>query len=103
MKFSFKRWRRIALTVLFSFLPLAFLSLGPAAQQSSLIPSENQDIESFIKVYWQRPIPLQGTPPTYFTEKEASLYPEARSFIEMTLKESGNALHLVFEKVIPIH
>ncbi|MFQ5850954.1 MAG: multiheme c-type cytochrome [Candidatus Binatia bacterium] len=36
-----------------------------------------QKIEVFFKNYWQTPIPLQGPPPTSFTEKEASLRPEA--------------------------
>lgn len=77
MKLLLNRWRRIALSVLSAFLGAAFFSLDPAAQQTSLIPSENQDIESFIKVYWQRPIPLQGAAPTYLTKKEVSLHPEA--------------------------
>ena len=39
--------------------------------------SLDQDIEGFIKAYWQRPIPLQGKPPASFRELEAGLYPEA--------------------------
>jgi hypothetical protein len=77
VKLFSRRWQRIALAVLFAFLGLAFLCPDPAAQQSSLIPSTSQDIESFLKLYWQRPIPPQGVVPTYFTKKEASLHPEA--------------------------
>lgn len=39
--------------------------------------SVNQDIEHFLRLYWQRPIPLQGLAPASFTEKEVSLRPEA--------------------------
>lgn len=77
MKLSFNRWRRIALVGLCAFLGLALFYLAPAARQGSLSPSTGQDIESFFKVYWQRPIPLQGVPPSSFTEKEVSLHPEA--------------------------
>jgi hypothetical protein len=39
--------------------------------------SSSQDIENFFKTYWVRPIPLQGSPPASFSQKEASLSPEA--------------------------
>lgn len=39
--------------------------------------SPDQELENFFTAYWQRPIPLQGPPPTSFTVKEASLRPEA--------------------------
>lgn len=44
---------------------------------SALLPSVNQDIEDFFKVYWQRPISLQGDPPSSFTTQESSLSPES--------------------------
>lgn len=55
------------------FFPLA----GPKDSRPPLRPSIDQDIEHFFSAYWQRPIPLQGKPPESFTEKEASLSPEA--------------------------
>ena len=39
--------------------------------------SIDQGLEDFFKVYWQRPIPLQGNPPRNFSKLEASLRPEA--------------------------
>ncbi|MFQ5683277.1 MAG: ammonia-forming cytochrome c nitrite reductase subunit c552 [Candidatus Binatia bacterium] len=46
---------------------------------SGVIPSSllNADLEDFFRGYWQTPIPLQGVPPSAFTEKEASISPEA--------------------------
>lgn len=59
------------------FLVARFLPPPTKDSQARLSLSLNQDIESFFKAYWQRPIPLQGSPPSSFTEKEASLRPEA--------------------------
>lgn len=64
-----------------AFLLLVFAWFFPSWNQnnprSTLSLSLDQDIEGFFKAYWQRPISLQGVPPTSFTEKEASLRPEA--------------------------
>ncbi|MBI4527037.1 MAG: ammonia-forming cytochrome c nitrite reductase subunit c552 [Deltaproteobacteria bacterium] len=53
---------------LFSFAP----SLNDASKTVL-----DREAEDFFKSYWARPIPLQGSPPPSFTEKEASLRPEA--------------------------
>lgn len=45
--------------------------------RSQPAPSVEQGLEEFFRVYWQRPIALQGRAPQNFTEKEASLTPEA--------------------------
>jgi hypothetical protein len=34
------------------------------------------ELEDFLKVYWQKPIPLQGPPPPGYTKIEGSLKPE---------------------------
>lgn len=48
-------------------------------QESFSLPnfSLDQPINIFFKNYWQRPIPLQGIPPSSYTAKEASLSSEA--------------------------
>jgi hypothetical protein len=48
-----------------------------SALQPRLIPDLDSDIETFFKNYWQRPIPLQGPAPASFSDREASLKPEA--------------------------
>lgn len=58
------------------FLTTQFPSPRPNDFEASLGAS-NAGAEEFFKTYWKRPIPLQGLPPTLFTEKEASLRPEA--------------------------
>jgi len=79
------RWQKIVFGVgsLLGLLGLSlfgvwlFLAADPKGQQSPPSPSPNQDIEEFFKVYWQRPISVQGVAPSYFTKKEASLTPAA--------------------------
>lgn len=39
--------------------------------------SEEEKAEEFFEDYWRTPIALQGLPPAHYTEKEASLRPEA--------------------------
>ena len=81
----FHRWQQalfvlgslLGLLVLLSLIARFFPSQSPKDSQVSPTHSINQDIESFFKLYWQRPIPLQGPSPASFTEKEASLRPEA--------------------------
>lgn len=49
----------------------------PKEPQTASGPVVDQAAEEFFKSYWQRPIAVQGSPPPTFTEKEASLRPEA--------------------------
>ena len=81
----FQRWRQIAFVAagFLGFLLLIFLVLRFSRTsdnkdlETSLTLTVDQPIEDFLKSYWQRPIPLQGAAPASFTEKEASLKPEA--------------------------
>lgn len=82
---GFHRWRQVVfvlggllgLVFLLSLIARLFPPQSPKNFQLPPSPSINQDIESFFKLYWHRPIPLQGPAPTSFTEKEASLSPKA--------------------------
>ncbi|MGH7771702.1 MAG: multiheme c-type cytochrome [Candidatus Binatia bacterium] len=62
----------------FFFLLIArfFPSHSPNDFEPPLSLAVDQNIEDFFKAYWQRPIPLQGLPPSSFTDKEASLRSE---------------------------
>lgn len=64
---------------LLGILILAFVvaRLFLLTKPSSRAPSVDQTMEDFFALYWQRPIALQGSPPRSFSEKEASLSPEA--------------------------
>lgn len=80
----FRRGQQVVLVLgavlalpLLLFLIARFLPPPTKDSQARLSLSLNQDIDSFFKNYWQRPIALQGLPPTAFIEKEASLSPEA--------------------------
>lgn len=78
--------RFIALVAVLSVL-LVLVAVGlwffvPRAIHTSSVPikphpDDIQDAEIFFRDYWRRPIPLQGTPPVSFSEREASLGPEA--------------------------
>ncbi|HWP60484.1 MAG TPA: ammonia-forming cytochrome c nitrite reductase subunit c552 [Candidatus Acidoferrales bacterium] len=48
---------------------------GGAEELSKL--SANQELAEFLRIYWQRPIALQGAPPRAYSDLEASLRPEA--------------------------
>ena len=64
-------------TAIITFLAF-WLRLPNRSEQTPGNPfSLDQNIEGFIKAYWQRPIPLQGKPPASFSELEARLHPEA--------------------------
>ena len=63
----------LLLFLFFRFLPMS----GSKDFKPSVSPSRDLPIEDFFRSYWQRPVPLQGSPPVSFTEKEASLSPEA--------------------------
>ncbi|MBI4487855.1 MAG: ammonia-forming cytochrome c nitrite reductase subunit c552 [Deltaproteobacteria bacterium] len=80
----FKRGQQVVLVLgavlglpLLLFLIARFLPPPTKDSQARLSLSLNQDIDSFFKNYWHRPIPPQGSPPNSYTEKEASLSPEA--------------------------
>ncbi|MCH7569057.1 MAG: ammonia-forming cytochrome c nitrite reductase subunit c552 [Deltaproteobacteria bacterium] len=78
-------WRRASLIMgcllgLLIFLYLAGLfprRSGVENSEPSPSLSLNLSIEEFFGNYWQTPIPPQGSPPTRFTDAEASLQPEA--------------------------
>lgn len=48
-----------------------------SALQPRLISDLDSDIEASLNDYWHRPIPLQGPAPASFSDREASLRPEA--------------------------
>jgi len=65
------------LVVLF-FLVARFLpSSSQEREKGPSVPTLDKEAEKFFNSYWERPIPLQGLPPANYTEKEASLRPEA--------------------------
>ena len=66
------RWRKETLF----FVAAAILALPPLLAVA-LFFSPEREPEIFFAAYWERPIPLQGPPPASFTEREASLRPEA--------------------------
>jgi len=39
--------------------------------------SVHRELDDFLKIYWQRPVPPQGAPPPSYSDLEASLRPEA--------------------------
>ncbi len=55
------------------FFPSSFTD--PRQPPSSL--TSHQDLEGFLKSYWQTPIASQGLPPPSYSKLEASLSPEA--------------------------
>ena len=65
------------------FLALLFLVvwvLNPLGYKETGAPpalSHDRGVEEFFEEYWRRPIAPQGSPPPGYTEKEASLKPEA--------------------------
>jgi len=80
----FRRWpKSIVAGVTLGLLLLVFLALRfsfpskPEDSETAPFPSVDQSLEDFFKAYWQRPIPPQGPAPAGFSEKEASLSPEA--------------------------
>ena len=83
MHFCLPKRALLAVGSLFGILAIAFIVtrfLLPRTPKDNLPPtnlSVDQSIEDFFTAYWQRPIPLQGLAPALFTEKEASLTPEA--------------------------
>ncbi|MEE9145088.1 MAG: multiheme c-type cytochrome [Candidatus Binatia bacterium] len=76
------RWASLILGGLLVFLVLLFLAgpffrrPGVENRQTSPSISMDQGIEEFFRDYWQTPIPPQGSPPTPYTDVEASLSPE---------------------------
>ena len=84
-RLRFRSWQQTFLWGggLLGLLVLLFLVarfLPPTSHRDDQAPrfaSSDQEVEEFFKDYWRRPIPLQGSPPTNYTEKEASLRPEA--------------------------
>ncbi len=59
------------------FYPPAMTFLGGTeSPEFHAGPSTELDLEQFFLAYWERPIPLQGTPPAFFGDKESSLSPE---------------------------
>ncbi len=60
------------------FLVARFLpSSSQEREKSPSVSTLDQEAEKFFHEYWRRPIPPQGPPPVAYTEKEASLRPEA--------------------------
>lgn len=54
-----------------------FAPTGSDLSDSSSIPSPELALEDFFNIYWQRPIAIQGDPPTGYSQLETSLKPEA--------------------------
>lgn len=82
MHFSSGRRAVILAGCALGILLIAFLSVRSHLHSPKVKPdpgslSVNQNLDDFFRVYWQRPIPLQGPAPSAFTDKEASLTPEA--------------------------
>jgi len=79
LSFSFQRhWLIIAgciLGVVLVALPAILRSVTSKRVAADL--SKDEELDQFFKTYWQRPIPPQGPAPSSFTDKEASLAPEA--------------------------
>jgi len=67
----------LALVLLLLIFAWFFPSWSQKNPRSTVSLTLDQDLENFFKLYWQRPVPLQGAPRASFTEKEASLRPEA--------------------------
>jgi len=80
-----RRWKRslflfgtlLGGALLFLLIRLFLPSPFTDPRQLPSGPSSNQDLESFLKGYWQTPIALQGPPPPSYSKLEASLSPEA--------------------------
>ncbi len=81
----FRLWQQTLLWVggLLGLLILLFLVArffpppNHREDQAPRIAALDQEAEDFFKRYWHKPIALQGVPPPAYTEKEASLRPEA--------------------------
>jgi len=67
----------VAALLIAFFVVRPFLLSKPQGRQASINLSVDQDVDDFFNAYWRRPIPIQGTAPASFTEREASLRPEA--------------------------
>lgn len=67
----------LALVLVVLVLAWFFPSWNQKNPRSTVSLTLDQDVDNFFKLYWQRPIPLQGAPPASFTVNEASLRPEA--------------------------
>ncbi|MDH3442838.1 MAG: ammonia-forming cytochrome c nitrite reductase subunit c552 [Deltaproteobacteria bacterium] len=63
--------------VFYFYAPGAFFSKGTETPKFRAGPSTELDLGQFFNAYWQRPIPLQGAPPSFFSDKESSLGPDA--------------------------
>ena len=83
MRFRLHQYLLLWVAGLFGFLVIVFLVarlLPPSSQKEEKVfsvSSLDQRVEKFFEEYWQRPIAPQGIPPPTYTEKEASLRPEA--------------------------
>ena len=67
----------LGLLILLFFVARFLLSSSQEGEKASSIAPLDQEAERFFNEYWRRPIAPQGSPPTNYTEKEASLRPEA--------------------------
>lgn len=82
MHFFFRKRWLIIVGCLLGALLVALLAIRSRLRSVTTKPtvadlSVNQKLDDFFKAYWQRPIPLQGPAPSSFSDKEASLTPEA--------------------------
>jgi len=77
-----RKWKWLAaffgIAVICFLVYLRFVPIPkPKAAPLPTTAKVTQDINTFLLAHWQRPIPLQGVAPPSYSEKEASLRPDA--------------------------
>jgi hypothetical protein len=77
-----RKWNWLAvffgIAVIFFLVYLRFVSITKSKTEPPPVTVKvTPDMKTFLSAHWQRPIPLQGVAPPSYSEKEASLRPEA--------------------------